>query len=308
MAFLTSAAMSRRPALTVYAWLVLAFNVGVIALGALVRATGSGAGCGRSWPTCQGELVPALEGATAIEFAHRAASGVDLILVVALAIAVFRTTGKGHPARLGAVLAVIAIFGEALIGRMLVVEEWVGDDVSLARAVAVPLHLVNTLFLLASLTLTVFWLSGGRWLSLSGERGVRRAVVLGGVALLLIFASGAVTALADTLFPGEPFGADFSGEAHFLTRLRILHPILALTAGATAWWLAVRAGPPRGAAGRWMAVLVGVILLSGVVSVLIGVPVWMQIVHLLLADALWVGYVWVSATALQVEAPVAVSP
>ena len=61
-----------------FAWFTLVFNVVVILMGALVRSTGSGAGCGRSWPTCQGEVLPELEGATTIEFAHRAASGVAL--------------------------------------------------------------------------------------------------------------------------------------------------------------------------------------------------------------------------------------
>lgn len=308
MAFLTSAAMSRRPTLAAYTWLVLAVNMGVIALGALVRATGSGAGCGRSWPTCRGELVPVLEGATAIEFTHRAASGIALLVVIALAVAVFRSTAKGDLARLGASLAVVAIVAEALIGAMLVLAEWVADDASLARAIAVPLHLVNTLFLLASLTLTVFWLRGGRPLSLSADRLTRRAVIVGGIALVLIFASGAVAALADTLFPDEPFGADFSGEAHFLTRLRILHPILAVTAAAIAWWLTGRSGVAERGPGRWLPFLVALMILSGVVSVLIGVPIWMQIVHLMLADALWITYVWVSAEALQERAAVPLSP
>lgn len=277
-------------------------------MGALVRATGSGAGCGRSWPACRGQLVPPLQGATAVEFTHRAASGLALILVAALAVVVYRNTAKGHPARLGAALSLVAIVGEALIGAMLVLAEWVGDDMSPARAVAVPLHLVNTLFLLASLTLTAFWLRGGRRLSLSGDRAVRRAVVGGGVALVLIFATGAVTALADTLFPEEPFRADFSTGAHFLTRLRIVHPILALTAAGFAWWVAGRGRPPDRVAARWIPALVGLMLLSGIASVLMGVPIWMQIVHLLLADALWITYVWISAQALQVGAPIAVSP
>lgn len=291
--------MSSHPALARFTWAVLVFNVGVIALGALVRATGSGAGCGRSWPACQGELVPPLEGATAVEFAHRAASGVALLLVLALGVMVFRRTQIGHPARLGAVLSGVAIVIEALIGAMLVLAEWVADDASPARAVAVPLHLVNTLFLLAALTLTIFWLGGGRRLDLGGEATVRRWVIIGGIALSLIFATGAVAALADTLFPGEPLEADFSSEAHFLTRLRILHPVLALVAAAIGWWLASRSGSARGGPGRWLALLVGLMLVSGVVSVSLGVPIWMQIVHLLLADALWVTYVWVSAQALQ---------
>jgi heme A synthase len=252
--------------------------------------------------------MPPLQGATAIEFTHRAASGLALLLVAALAVAVFRHTERGHPARLGAVLSVVAILGEALIGAMLVLAEWVADDVSPARAVAVPLHLVNTLFLLASLTLTVFWLRGGRRLTLTGDPMVGRAAALGGVALVLIFATGAVTALADTLFPKQPFGADFSTEAHFLTRLRIVHPALALAAAAIGWWLAGRGQTSRRKEARWMPGLVGLMLLSGVVSVGLGVPIWMQLVHLLLADSLWIAYIWISATALQSDAPVPVSP
>ena len=281
-----------------FAWFVLVFNVGVILLGALVRATGSGAGCGRSWPTCQGEIVPALEGATAIEFSHRLFSGVALILVMALTVWTFRAVDKGHPARLGASLSLVAIVGEALIGAMIVLAEWVADDASLARTIAVPLHLVNTLFLLAALTLTIFWLAGGGRLDWKRDRGVRTAVLLGGVAVVVISASGAVTALADTLFPSDGITADFSEGAHFLTRLRVLHPILAVLAAGLAWWFGGRAGRHRSRAVRALPVLVGVLLVSGAVNVLLGVPTWMQLLHLALADALWVVYVLASAEAL----------
>lgn len=282
-----------------YAWFVLVFNVVVILLGALVRATGSGAGCGRSWPTCEGELVPELEGATAIEFTHRGASGVALVLVIVLAVLAWRGTSKGHPARVGVVLAVVSIIGEALIGAMIVLAEWVAEDASVARAISVPLHLVNTLFLLATLALTIFWLSGGRRLDFSHNPRITRAVVVGGIALVLIAATGAITALADTLFPK---GGDISGEEHFLTRLRIVHPVLAVAASTIGWWVASRSQGGRGPAAMALPVLVGLMLLTGVVNVALGVPTWMQLVHLALADVLWVAYVFVSAAALQVPA------
>ncbi|MDH3463911.1 MAG: COX15/CtaA family protein, partial [Acidimicrobiia bacterium] len=160
--------------LTRFAWLVLVFNVGVILLGALVRATGSGAGCGRSWPTCHGELVPELSGATAIEFTHRSASGVALVLVAVLGVWAWRSAPSGGQIRTGVKVAVAAIVGEALIGAMIVLAEWVADDASVARAVAVPLHLVNTLLLLAALSLIIFWLGGGGHLSIGRHRGTWR--------------------------------------------------------------------------------------------------------------------------------------
>ncbi len=290
-----------------YAWFVLVFNVGVILVGATVRATGSGAGCGPSWPTCRGEVVPEFEGATAVEFSHRFVSGIALVLVFILVAWVWRRTPKGHQARLGSMLAGIAIVIEALIGAAIVLAEWVADDDSLARAVSVPLHLINTLFLLAALTLTIHWLTGGRKLDFKANPDVTRWVILGGLALVFISASGAVTALADTLFPSQPFTPELSSGGHFLARLRVIHPILAIGAAIIAWWIASRRGLPRSRASVAIPLLIGVMLLSGVLNIALGVPLWMQLIHLALADALWIAYVLVSARALEVSEQVAVS-
>lgn len=288
--------------LTRFAWFVLIFNVGVILLGALVRATGSGAGCGRSWPACRGELVPDLTGATAVEFTHRSASGAALLLVAALAVWIWRAVPRGNPARTGAKVAVAAIVGEALIGAMIVLAEWVAEDVSVARAVAVPLHLVNTLLLLAALSLIIFWLGGGRALSLKEHRLVWRWVLLGGVAIVLISATGAITALADTLFPKDGIGINLESGSHFLTRLRVLHPVLAVTTAVVAWWLP--GGVVRSRETRSVVWLVGVLLATGSLNVLLGVPVWMQLLHLAMADALWISYVFLAARALESPAVV----
>jgi cytochrome c oxidase assembly protein subunit 15 len=280
-----------------YAWFVLLFNVGVILLGALVRATGSGAGCGDSWPTCQGELLPEMSGDTAIEFTHRAASGFALVLVFGLVLWVRRLAPVGHTARTGSVVALVAVVGEALIGAMIVLASWVGDDESVARAVAVPLHLVNTLVLLAALALTIFWLSGSGKLDIKANPVTFRWVLVGGIALVLISATGAVTALADTLFPKDGIGIDLEAGSHFLTRLRIIHPVLAVVTAAIAWWkLGTRARSPE---ARAVVGLVGVMLVTGAVNVALGVPVWMQLVHLALADALWISYVFLAAKTLE---------
>ena len=187
----------------------------------------------------------------------------------------------------------VAIVGEALIGAMIVLAEWVAHDDSVARVVAVPLHLVNTLFLLAVLTLTIFWLSGGgrlRWSSAS-ER-LRRGVLAAGLSLVALAATGAVTALADTLFPK---GGDLSAEAHFLTAVRIVHPLLALVILASTWVVASRTS--RRLAG-WVPALVGLMALTGVANVAFGVTLWAQLLHLAVADVLWVTFVMISARAL----------
>ena len=282
-----------------YAWFVLFFNVGVILLGALVRATGSGAGCGESWPTCQGQLLPELSGDTAVEFTHRTTSGIALVLVLALVVWVRRSVERGHPARAGATVSLVAVVGEALIGAMIVLAAWVADDDSVARAIAVPLHLVNTLLLLAALTLTIFWLSGGSRLDIRANKTAFRWVMVGGVALVLISATGAVTALADTLFPKDGIGLDLEAGSHFLTRLRIIHPVLAVLTAVVAWWKlgsGVRTAPSRA-----VVVLVGAMLVTGALNVSLGVPVWMQLVHLGLADSLWISYVLLAARTLEAK-------
>ncbi len=281
----------------------LAVNVGVILLGALVRATGSGAGCGRSWPSCNGTLVPELEGATAIEFAHRAASGVALLMVAAMVWLVFRRTARGHPARVGAVVSGVSIVIEALIGAVIVLAEWVADDASIARAVSVPIHLVSTFVLLGGLVLTVFWLSGGGRLRLSANARLARPLLLIAVGMLLIGATGGVTALADTLFPKEAFefGTILAAEEseHFLTRLRVYHPMVAAAVGlAAAWWAFANGWAAAGGTGRAARAVVALVALEialGIANVVLLTPIWLSLVHLALADGLWMSWVWLGS-------------
>src|SRR5512142_2793823 len=87
-----------------FALWVLGYDVAVVLWGALVRATGSGAGCGAHWPLCNGTVVPrspAVE--TLIELTHRLMSGVSLALVAALVVWAFRARPRGDPARKAAV-------------------------------------------------------------------------------------------------------------------------------------------------------------------------------------------------------------
>lgn len=290
-------------ALRNFAVATLGVNVVVILLGALVRATGSGAGCGRSWPSCKGTIVPELEGATAIEFTHRAASGVALLMVAALVWLVFRATARGHPARKGAAWAGVFIVIEALIGAVIVLAEWVADDASVARAVSVPIHLVSTFVLLGALVLTVFWLAGGGRLRLRQHRRLALPLLAIAAGMLLVGATGGVTALADTLFPKESFevGGIFDAETSesFLTRLRAIHPFVAALVGlAAAGWAATRAwGAPGGAgrAARLVVTLVAVEIVLGAVNVLMLTPIWLSLVHLALADGLWLAWVWLGA-------------
>ena len=301
------------PRLARFAWAVLGYTLVVILWGAFVRASGSGAGCGSHWPLCNGVVVPRdAETATLIELTHRISSGLAFVLVVVLLVWSFRATRPGSPVRLGAVLAFLFMVLEAAIGAGLVLFERVGDDSSLARAAWLAGHLINTFVLLACLTLTVWWASGGSPLRV---RGVKRSAWIAGFLLggtLLVGVTGAVTALGDTLFrPGslaEGLRQDLSPAAHFLVRFRIIHPVLAALAGLSILVLTPRLAArvpayPMPAPGtitlaRALGTLVLIQWAAGLANLLLLAPVWLQLVHLFLADLLWITLVLITAQAL----------
>ena len=93
-------------ALRRFAWFFLAYSIAVILWGTIVRATGSGAGCGEHWPLCNGTVVQQDASVqTMIEFVHRITSGLSLVGVVGLVVWSYRGTGRGHLARRAAVAA-----------------------------------------------------------------------------------------------------------------------------------------------------------------------------------------------------------
>jgi heme A synthase len=288
-----------------YSWLTLAFNVAVVLWGAIVRATGSGAGCGSHWPLCNGVVVPQsprIE--TVIEFSHRLTSGVALLLVVGLLVWAFRARPRGHSSRRAAAWSMFFMVGEAAVGAALVLFRLVADNPSMARAMFMATHLVNTFLLLGALTLTAHFASGGAPFRWRGHGWWSGGIALGLLGLLLAGVSGATAALGDTLFPSqslsEALRRDLSPTAHLLIRLRLFHPVIAVAAGLFAAYLALQWLPrseTRRFANRTLA-LVLVQVMAGMVNVLLLAPVWLQVVHLLLADLLWIAFVRLGASAL----------
>lgn len=288
-----------------FAWIFAGYLVLVILFGAWVRIAGAGAGCGNHWPTCNGDVIPqAPETKTIIEFTHRVTSGlcgIFAIILVAWARRVNRRVFWAAAATLFFVLV------EGFIGAVLVKKELVAGDASLSRAVVISLHLVNTMLLMAAAASTAWWsqarqrLEGG---TLAVGRGVLVALML---VMLLTNSTGAVTALGDTLFPKQPaldgsliaqVRDDLSAGQHFLVRLRILHPVVAVFSAMVVLGVAIglrrqkQAG--QTAAVRLLRSLQHAIVTQlglGVLNILLAAPGWMQIVHLLMAQAIWV-LVW----------------
>ena len=303
----------RIPRLSTYALALTALigNVIVILQGAVVRATGSGAGCGSHWPTCHGDFVPLGAGVeTAIEFSHRLLSLAVLTIGAWLLVRVWKV-GKERPGlRFFGVAAFAFLIVEALLGAATVLFGLTGDNVSTARGLMVAIHMVNSLLLAGTLTGTVVYARKNppSWpLRLADQPLLSIVVGFGLVAMLGLIFTGGIAAMGNTMFPSETLAdgiaADFDPESHPLIRLRILHPLIAISVGVylllslgLAWWLKpVEQARPfaRGLLTVYM-VQIGV----GFLNLALLAPIVLQILHLFLAVAAFGLFTATGVTAL----------
>jgi cytochrome c oxidase assembly protein subunit 15 len=320
-AFVNPAPPNNRP-IARFAWFVVFYNILVIVWGALVRASGSGAGCGNRWPLCNGQIVPVSPGFhTIIEFTHRTMVGGSTLLVLALLVWTFRATVKHQAARALAVVSTLLLLNEAFLGALLVKLNYVTGNQSTGRIVLLAIHLGNTLLLLAALTLTARFLSTGqRWADLPLSRRLI-GMIEGLVTTIAVGITGSIAALGDTLFPAASLHAsiaqDLAAGSPMLLRLRLVHPALALIAALFALWLAALARRKRSShtgsnasdSGEFnqtairvqqasrahlanlLLILLGLQLVLGVADVLLLAPAWMQLLHLLGADLFWIALI-----------------
>jgi heme A synthase len=282
------------------AWAALGLNLLVILWGTVVRATGSGDGCGESWPKCAQQFIPknpTFE--TLIEFSHRASSLFAGLGVAAVFVLALWAWPKRHLVRRAATLGGILIIVEALLGASLVIFGWVDADVSTARMIVVPLHLGNTFMLLGSLAVTAWWGSGLPLPRSEGKQMSIRWLWIGGVVLLVLGATGALNALADTIFPADSVAEgitdEFGPSAPILLRLRIIHPVVAIAGGLLVGWIAADTARRGSVRTKRLAATVSIVVLSqffiGIANVFFLAPLSLQVIHLLVADILWISFV-----------------
>ncbi len=268
--------------------------VAVIVWGALVRASKSGAGCGDQWPMCGDELVPhLLTTAKLIELTHRLTTGALGVLTIVQFLWARRARIASPAIWLAARANVVFLILESLLGAVLVKFGLVVYDASPARTVVVALHLTNTMLLLGAQTLTWWWARGG---SVPDRRESLSIAPLVGVLVVAI--AGAIVALGDTLFPAtsllEGLRADLSPTAHFLVKLRAIHPAIAVL---VALWIASTARadaedhPSLRPVARVLVTALAGQLLLGVATLLLLAPLPLQLAHLALADVTWIALV-----------------
>tara|TARA_Y100000589_G_scaffold296045_1_gene302940 strand:- start:124 stop:1014 length:891 start_codon:yes stop_codon:yes gene_type:complete len=278
-----------------YAKAGLYLSILSILAGAFVRATGSGDGCGATWPTCKGRIIPALSDTSElIEFSHRSVSGV-LLIVTLIIFAKTRKFQKNSLVRTVTNYLTFFVIFEALIGAVIVIFEWVGLNSSLPRIIAVPIHLVNTFGLLGCYAILYKILDENieEIISMFNKNFIFISSLF-----LLSGATGSIAALADVLFPSasfiEGFLADFDRTSEILTRLRILHPIVSSALSLVLYVYSVRINKKYNIRVKPLQTLIFVAVFLGFLNVLSNIILPLSILHLAIADFLWISYIYVS--------------
>src|SRR5882762_5267154 len=228
--------MTRR--FTRLAWTAATFTYLLIILGAIVRITGSGLGCGEHWPLCNGKLLPPLDLPTLIEYGHRLAAAAVSGLVAALAAYAWwlrRNAGYERPgvAAYVALMLLVLQVGLGAVTVKLSLPPW-----------TVILHLGTAMLLLATLivaaTLTPRASPGNTRPPISS--GSRPALV-GLVALVLGFVTvlfGALTAnlgAASACLGFQLCNDQFIPAGNYLQHIHWTHRLLAYALfGYSLWW------------------------------------------------------------------------
>lgn len=282
-------------------WFLVVYTVLVIIWGAWVRISHSGDGCGNHWPLCEGAYIPTNpDKKTLIEYFHRLSSGLYGFLVLGLMIAAFRLFPQKSAARQAAVFTFFLMIIEALLGAALVLKGLVGENATLFRLTVMTLHQMNSLLLTGSTvilavvtkpahsphSLTIPWKNlfnqGYHW-----------------VVFMMIPATGAWAALANTLFPSsslqEGFEKDFSSQTPWILKLRLVHPALALIVGCYLIFVFFKRSEkttgPLSKANLQLAGAFSVALIFGILTLLFLSPVWMKLAHLSIAQLVWISLV-----------------
>ena len=205
-----------------------------IALGGVVRVSGSGLGC-PDWPLCHGRPYPPADPHAIIEYSHRAVGSVTGVLIIATVILAWVVWRTRRPVVAWlATASMIGVVGEGLLGAGVVANE--------LASWLVLIHLGLAMIILGFLVATaVMSLPPSVGIQ---DRGFRRlaAISTGATYLLLltgstVVASGADTACRSWPLCGSGFTLDFGG----MNAWTMLHRGSVLVIGALLVFVLLRA-------------------------------------------------------------------
>jgi heme a synthase len=257
------------------AWSAAACAYLLVVLGAVVRVTGSGMGCGDHWPLCNGHLLPPLNDIpTVIEWSHRLVAAVVSVLVFALAAYAWRLgRGAGSRERRAAYTALALLVVQVLLGAVTVKTG--------LTPVLVILHLATAMLLLGALIISAQ--------GVPASSGLRpgSAVLLGLTFITVLFGAATANLGAIASCGGFPLcNGQLIPTAGPLAWVQWIHRLLAYSlAGYLIWWMA------RDRRAGWV---LGIVLLQITIAATmigLGFPSALQVAHAGVGAAVWAAIV-----------------
>ncbi len=285
----------------------------LIVLGAIVRITGSGMGCGDDWPLCNGRLFPPLDDLpTLIEWTHRLAAAGVSALVIALALLAWAyrhrpaVAGSGGPLR-PALLAAALLGVQVFLGAVTV---WL-----VLPPAMVTVHLATALALLATVLVVALRAGKPRPPARTDAtlRGASAALVLAALTLLL----GGLTAGSHAGFACQGFplcsGRLWPSTESGLAEIQWVHRLAAYGLVLHLAGFAIRL-TRRGERADlkhlgWLAL--GTALLQVGVAVIMvtrSLPTEWRALHAAFGTLVWVAIAWIGARASPWAAGRALAP
>ena len=273
----------------------------LISIGGLVRATKSGLGCGDDWPDCSGKLIPALEQrAQVIEYSHRLAAGIVLLLLAAVAVLAIRHYRREPRILWASVAAFGLVMFQAILG-MIVVKLHLD-------AISVVLHLGTALSLLA---LLIYLTTSLEPLGHAGDERLSRRIKIAAGSVFVLLLVGSYVSGTDSgyAFPDWPLMdgrvvPDLTVESK---AIHFLHRVLAAVVGVIVFSVAfgiLKRGVEFPLARRYAHAAVGLFAIEVVIGAL---NVWTRLneaavtAHLAIGAGIWatlVGAAFVTSPAV----------
>lgn len=273
-----------------YAALTLAYLQAV--LGAVVRITGSGMGCGDHWPRCHGYWFPPLERMDLIiEVTHRYVAATLTLAVLALLFVAWRrreSPGIGGPGGVlrPAVAAALLVVAAALLGAVTVKLD--------LHAAAVVIHLALAMFLIAALALAAVRSAS---MSASSPATSQKTIRGATVAMVMAFFAVVMGGITANIFGGAvscvgfPHCREISGMGAPLY-VQLGHRILAfaLLLHLFGMLMALRKRTEPAAVRAWTRIAFGVVLAQIFVAAAMvetGLPLHLRVLHQAVGTLVW---------------------
>lgn len=270
--------------------ITIAVSIVLIALGGIVRVTGSGLAC-PDWPLCQGQVLPPAERGTTLEFAHRLTATAVGSLVLGIALYSIRVRREAASIFYAAVISGVLVLAQIVLGAVVIFAK--------LSAIVVTAHLGLATAFVGALAVIAgqasLRLQSGEQSPDAARRTTRATFAAGALAYATLLLGAYVATSGSSLAcPQWPLCNDtLIPTGDWRQWIGLIHRILAAAMTiAVIWatWTAYSAKAPRQVRGllHGAAALTVIEIIVGALNPILLVPPAVAVAHLTVATVIWI--------------------